>query len=310
MAVSIQCHLFRLPSELRLRIYELVLSFVRPIKIRQTVPGSENTAVLRANKQIFTEALPVLFDANQISVTLNDFCEKTDDSLKSPVPRQHVRHMLVTAFGESIACNFALDRCSVCDVTSSGFLEVLWEMPRLKTVMVDFRTHVGNFTRFKYCFAHQHQSRVRLECQSIGLYRLVGQDSGAVDIRFCHDALYKTWARIEEAWSHMPDIEETTLAETQALEICKKIDGDMPDKLWLLFCLDKYGILDMYFGDVAARWQAARAVEQQSDATSYSTALDGLTHAVLVYVASITAPGARLLLHQLRVERDVVRLHA
>ena len=45
----------RLPVELRLRIYELLLSFSRPIKLRQFVPGSRNLAVLRVCQQVRDE---------------------------------------------------------------------------------------------------------------------------------------------------------------------------------------------------------------------------------------------------------------
>ena len=49
----------RLPVEIRLRVYELLLCFKGPIKLRQVIPGSRDLCILRVNQQIRNEALPV-----------------------------------------------------------------------------------------------------------------------------------------------------------------------------------------------------------------------------------------------------------
>lgn len=45
----------KLPAEVRLRIYEHLLTFDRPIKLRQVVPGSRDLSILRVCKQIYEE---------------------------------------------------------------------------------------------------------------------------------------------------------------------------------------------------------------------------------------------------------------
>lgn len=45
----------RLPAEVRLRIYEGLLTFCHPIKLRQIVPGSRDLAVLRVCQRVRNE---------------------------------------------------------------------------------------------------------------------------------------------------------------------------------------------------------------------------------------------------------------
>lgn len=45
----------KLPAEVRLRIYEHLLTFDAPIKLRQVVPGSRDLGVLRVCQQIYQE---------------------------------------------------------------------------------------------------------------------------------------------------------------------------------------------------------------------------------------------------------------
>lgn len=151
----------RLPVELRLHVYELLLTFTAPIKLRCIVPGSRNLSLLRTCRQIHTEALSVLHDLNTIVITRNDFCPNTDSTLKTPVNWEYVRHLRVVAFSQSIACMSQMrrEKCSVCRPDASGLIEVLIKMPRLKSCVVDYRDHLAEMRAWSLqvclCFSKQ-----------------------------------------------------------------------------------------------------------------------------------------------------------
>ena len=217
--------LLRLPSELRVRIYELVLTFSRPIKLRQTVAGSENTTLLRVNRQICEEALAVLYDANTIAVTRNDFCTNTDAALKTPIPSQYVRHLLVTSFNESIACNFVA-HCGGCKSSASGFLAALKAMPRLKSVHVDYATARSRFYDFKHSYEDD-----RLQHTSVGVHTLRDKDFRDVDFTFQCGAIGRMWSALNALpiWPSTDEVEEK-----RVLTELREIEPSMPDKLWLI----------------------------------------------------------------------------
>ncbi|KAK5131201.1 hypothetical protein LTR08_001226 [Meristemomyces frigidus] len=227
-------HLLRLPSELRIRIYELVLSFARPLKLRQTVPGSENTTILRVNRQICHEALSVLYDINTIALTRNDFCSKTDAALKTPVPSQHIRHLLVTSFSESIACNYVTDRCDVCETSASGFLDALKAMPQLKEVTVDYTNALSNFTRFSESFGNGN-----LPWTSMGFHTLRDEAFRHVDFTFQYVPIGRMWPALTvlPTWPQIDEIEEN-----KVLAKLREADPDVPDKLWLVIWARKYRV--------------------------------------------------------------------
>jgi len=227
-----QCHFFRLPSELRIRIYELILDFSQPIKLRQTVAGSENTTLLRVNKRMYNETLPVLFDINTVTVTRNDFCKKTDASLKCPVPSQHVRHLLIASFGESIACSFLLDRCDVCGALAGGLFDALSAMPQLKSVTVDYRTHIANFRLFRETLgcpnnASHFDPALKLDCIAVGTYRLRGETFDNIIFTFQNIPLAKIWC----ALSSLSEVSARESEEEETLAQLRKLDADMPDKV-------------------------------------------------------------------------------
>ncbi|GAB1725189.1 hypothetical protein NU195Hw_g6909t1 [Hortaea werneckii] len=293
--MSEQSHLLRLPSELRIKIYELILAFNRPIKLRQTIAGSENTNILRTSKQIYEESLPVLFDINTVAVTLNDFCERTDSSLRCPVPTKRIRHMLVTSFGESIACNFLLDRCSICDITTEGFLGKIDSMSQLRSVVVEYQTHIGNFTRFK-SFINQ-ETCGELRCTALGTYVLRSRLRQDIEVTFHHAPLARIWPRAVA----LADSARDERQEVETLTELREIDHDIPDKVWLLLCTKKYGAADQYWGAVPRAWQKLDA-QEASDDDEYCQNLDGLTEAVQSYLAIQTVHQARRLLIALKGE--------
>lgn len=139
-----------LPVELRLRIYEHLLNFNNPIKLRQIIPGSRDLSFLRVCRQILNEAVPVLYDLNTIIVTRNDFCRYTDDALKTPLKLNYARHLRVVAFSQSIACTLVDPtwQCDVCQPSAMGLIKAFMAMPRLRSVVVDYRQHRSEMHAF------------------------------------------------------------------------------------------------------------------------------------------------------------------
>ena len=141
----------RLPIELRLRIYEHLLTFDEPIKLRQVIKGSRNLSVLRLNRQIHQETLGTLYDLNTIVVTRNDFCTYTDSNIKTPLKFDYARHLFVTSFSQSIACTPTGPdyRCEVCQPDAMGLVKSFTKMPRLQTVLVDYHRHLSEMRVFR-----------------------------------------------------------------------------------------------------------------------------------------------------------------
>lgn len=184
-----QCEFLQtLPTELRLRIYEYILTFAQPIKLRQVIPGSRNLAILRTNKQIHFEALSVLYDLNTIVVTRNDFCKNTEASLKTPLKLDHARHLLITSFSQSIACTLSGHggQCDVCQPSASGLIEALTCMPRLRTVLVDYKNHCREMNGVRGNLERETGLTLRFVSSDIGLgsYQLRGPGIGGLEIQF------------------------------------------------------------------------------------------------------------------------------
>ena len=180
--------LTKLPVELRLRIYEHLLDFDAPIKLRQVIPGSRNLAILRICRQIYEEAVSVLYDLNTVMVTRNDFCRRTDPILKTPLKLDRARHLLVTSFSQSIACTLSdsEERCSTCQPSATGFVRALTDMPRLQTVIVDYHNHVVEMGLLSDSLAESSVLELRPIATATGshMHKLSGDGLEAVDVRF------------------------------------------------------------------------------------------------------------------------------
>lgn len=294
-----ECYfLTRLPAELRIRVYELLLAFRHPIKLRQVVAGSANTHLLRANRQIYSEALPVLYERNTISATRNDFCTRTDPSLRTPVDGRRIRRLLVTSFGESIACNFTMDRCRVCADSAEGFLDALAGMPELREVVVDFSTQTASFWRLRGLSLRSGAGMGRVECEGVGSYRMRGAlGEGKVEGAFRNVSLARIWSALGSLAELLPDEvrEEAVLAEL------REGNADLPDKIWLLFCAKYFGRLAELAGPmVAERWAAVDVACAKGDARERAEALHELTLAVQCYVGVQTPAQCRRYLRALR----------
>ncbi|KAK5678874.1 hypothetical protein LTS10_008529 [Elasticomyces elasticus] len=304
MATSVSQHqpcrlLTKLPSELRIRIYEDVLRFDNPIKLRQHVPGSESTTILRCNRQIYHEALAVLYDINIVSVSRNDFCAKTTSALQTPILAQHVKHLRFTRFSESIACNFLLDRCSVCQSDAEGLMELLEHgMPMLKSVTIDYSTQINAFLQFKDLVS-QGGANTIVECIDIGIYRIRGGRLDDIDFTFRHRPLASCWpAIVAMAHTSISQQEE----EEESLTRLRAVDPDVPDKLWLLFCADEFAQLGQLCNDntveawITEPWLSGSHDEQRSNT------LHELTLAVQYFMKTHTAVQCRRYLISLRAQ--------
>ena len=139
----------KLPAELRIRIYEELVGFDAPIKLRQVVPGAKDLPILRTNRQIYNEALSVLYEVNTIVVTRNDFCKLTDQRLKTPLRLDQARHLLMTSISQSIVCTISGPArwCNVCEFSATGLIEAFTRMPRLLTVVIDYHKHLGEMQK-------------------------------------------------------------------------------------------------------------------------------------------------------------------
>lgn len=241
--------LHRLPVELRLRIYEHVLSFERPLKLRQVVAGSKNTSILRANQQIHNEALPVLYDTNTIIVTRNDFCQDTDPDLQTPLRRDQVRRLLVRNFSQSIRCssfsggnNMYLEGCcDVCKPSATGFLAVLAALPRVQSVVIDYQNHVREFGFIKDTIRGIGSTSVdaphgfSLRCIDLAKYALSSPSFPPnLSITFTDLPLSSLW----DVFNRLGIDSPFGLRGAPALLARLRDDyhRELPDKLYYLFC--------------------------------------------------------------------------
>ncbi len=168
------------------KIYEHLLQYDEPIKLRQHIKGSRDLAILRSCSSIYHEAIQALYDLNSIMVTRNDFCRCTDAHLKTPLKLQYARHILVSSFSQSIACtlNSPEERCDVCQPSAIGLVEAFQEMPRLRTVLIDYHKHLAEMRLFRMWLGQD----MSLEAFSTGTgsfaYRLEGPGLENLDIQF------------------------------------------------------------------------------------------------------------------------------
>ncbi|KAK0363457.1 hypothetical protein LTR91_020038 [Friedmanniomyces endolithicus] len=297
---NVAAPLFKLSPELRLQIYTHLLTFPTPIHLRQHVPGTPHTALLRTNRQIHHEAQAVLYDTNTISLSRNDFCLLTDPALQTPVEGLQVRHLRFTSFGESLACNVLAERCAVCKDDARGLLEALGGMPVLRRVTIDYSTQIASFMRFRQLAAEEGGSRkgLTVTCISVGVYRVHGAGFDQVDFTFSHRPLASIWPDLATlSYSLLSEEEQETV-----LARLRTQDPDTPDKLWLLLWAAQHGRLSDVLGEqVAGAWvdESSDALagmnEQQRDA-----AMHGFTVMLQTFLKAHTAVQCRRVLGLLR----------
>ncbi|KAK0946954.1 hypothetical protein LTR29_001536 [Friedmanniomyces endolithicus] len=292
--------LFKLSPELRLQIYTHLLTFPTPIHLRQHIPGTPHTALLRTNRQIQSEARAVLYDSNTISLSRNDFCLYTDPMLQTPVQTQHVRHLRFTSFGESLACNFLLERCAVCRDDARGLLGVLAGMPVLRSVTIDYSTQIANFMRFRQLAADEGgrstTGGLTVTCGRVGMYRVRGAGMDQVDLTFAHRPLASMWPDLATlSRSSLSDSEEET-----ALARLRAQDPDVPDELWLMWWAAQHGHLAAVLGEQAAGAWVEESELVGMDGEERDAVLHGFTVMLQTFLKAHTAVQCRRFLHALR----------
>lgn len=311
--------LSRLPGELRTVIYEYILRFDRPLKLRQIVAGSKNTSILRTNRQIYHEALPVLYDTNNILVTRNDFCQYTDPDLQTPLRRDQVRHLLVKNFSQSIKCSsysggngmFLAGCCEVCQPTATGFFTALTELPRLQSVLVDYRYHGSEFRYIKDVIRRNGMLGTlkeyrALTCIGMGRYRLHGTSiPEKLDIVFA-DVPFNTLWTIFESLCSDPSFSVYGLPSEQLIlsQLKEDIDRDLPDKLFFLHSARKSVLWPVLFKRISELWAAVD--EAKTEGREGAEEMEALTEEVVRFVLRHSAEDARMQLGMLRVEEGRV----
>lgn len=306
--------LTRLPAELRVRVYEHVLAFDRPLKLRQVVAGSKNTSILRLNSQINREAVPVFYSINTIMVTRNDFCQDTDPDLQTPFRKDQVRNLLIRNFSQSIRCSsfsggnnmYLAGCCDVCKPSAFGFVAALGTLPRIQNVFVDYHHHPREFSFAKSSIQELDSTRsgvdanMSIRCIGMACYEVTspslprGLMVTFVDLPF--HTIWGVFASLETTLSSFGWTGERQLLDRMRDEE----DRALPDKLYLLHCAKQSRLWRVVFKRLAELWENVDTAIAEGRGAGQE--LEALTHDVKRFCQSHTAEDARMQLSLLRNE--------
>jgi hypothetical protein len=304
----------RLPAELRLRIYEYVLSFEAPLKLRQVVAGSKNTGILRASRLIYREALPILYEHNTILLTRNDFCRETGGELSTPMRRDQIRHLLINNFSTSIKCSslsggngmYLEGCCDVCRPSSMGFIATLASLPQIRSVVIDYSRHPSDFKYIKRGLhtstSVQDEREVRLICTGMARYQLLSSAfPPGLSIEYVDRPVNTIW---NELLAIGPKLTKYGFDGEKALllRLRDDISREIPDKLYLLHCARHSIIWSIVFHRVAALWKdVTDAIHEGRDANAE---MEALTEEVREYMLQLSPEDARVQLEVLRATKE------
>ncbi|GIZ48678.1 hypothetical protein CKM354_001172900 [Cercospora kikuchii] len=311
--------LTRLPGELRSLIYSHVLTFSRPLKLRQIVAGSPNTSILRTNSQIYSEALPVFYSCNTILCSRNDFCQHTDsEDLQTPLHRKdQIRNLLVKNFSQSIKCSsysggnnmFLAGCCEVCQPTATGFLQVLTSgnaFPKLKSVVIDYHNHVGEFGYVKDVMRRNAKLETlrlhrELVCTGMGQFELRGTSIVLEGLKVVFRDV-----PMNEIWNQFEKLESSISIYGMPSEVAilqkmrEDYDRDLPDQLYFLMCGRKSLLWPRLFEVIDRLWNDLDKVreERQDEAEAMEALYDEVVRLTRRFSRNETNP----LLMMLRTE--------
>ncbi|PIA96176.1 hypothetical protein CB0940_10465 [Cercospora beticola] len=315
--------LTRLPGELRSLIYSHILTFSRPLKLRQIVAGSPNTSILRTSSQIYSEALPVFYSCNTILCSRNDFCQHTDsEDLQTPLHRKdQIQNLLVKNFSQSIKCSsysggnnmFLAGCCEVCQPTATGFLQVLtsgYAFPKLKSVVIDYHNHVGEFGYVKDVMRRNAKLETlrlhrELVCTGMGQFELRGTSIvlEGLKVVFRDVAMNEIWNQFEKLESSisiygMPD--EVAILQ----KMREDYDRDLPDQLYFLMCGRKSMLWPRLFEVIDRLWKNLDKVreEREDEAVAMEELYDEVVRLTRRFSRNETNP----LLMMLRTEEGIM----
>ncbi|SMY25530.1 unnamed protein product [Zymoseptoria tritici ST99CH_1A5] len=302
----------RLPAELRLRVYEFVLSFEAPLKLRQVVAGSKNTGILRCSRLTHREALPILYDRNTILLTRNDFCRHISGELSTPMRADKIRHLLINNFSTSIKCSslsggngiFLDGCCEVCQPSGAGFISTLASLPQMRSVVIDYSRHPSDF---RYIKKAMHLNRIpegehsfRLVCVGMARYRLLSPMFPAgLSIEYVNRPVNTIWNEILAVGSKLTtsgfDGEDVLLNRLR-----NDVHREIPDKLYLLYCARLSAFWPDAFPRTAKLWQdVENAIASSGDA---SDEMEALTEDIREFMLQLSPEDARSQLRSLREE--------
>nr|POE59812.1 hypothetical protein CFP56_76801 [Quercus suber] len=219
-----------LPVELRLKVWAEVFSFANPLRLRQQTRDPVDVSMLCTNRHLYEEVLDVFFAQNTILASRSDFCFKSGLALKHPMPFRHVRHLIVQSFGESLQCLSYKTQCTSCKYPGLDFFEVLQcGIPSLRTVVVDYHAHVKLFWGFQD--ALKTSSAPKLNCTSLGLYKLSHLALPGLDVTFQNLPIVKTYPSLRELAARKPTGEQ----KKATLRELRPLNHDV-GTLWYLMC--------------------------------------------------------------------------
>jgi len=285
--------LSRLPVEIRMAIYGLILSFQRPISRRHIVAGSENTNILRTSRQIHEEAMDALYDCNVMYATRNDFCKNINTSfeLRRPMNEDRIRHLHLFTLSNSIACHFPDNQCEVCSDTGTGLIATLRGMPHLQTVTIDHSTQ-----RFRTLTAGWTMG-TGLNCIDVGRYKIRKSRPDRNDFIFEHRPLAAIWPELIRMSALLLDKAE----EADRITALRRHDNaDILEALWLLIWAHARGRLcELQAATFDDLWVVLDDVDTMTPARR-SVVLHEFTVAVQEFLAQMPSAEARLRLTTMR----------
>ncbi|KAK3709959.1 hypothetical protein LTR37_010578 [Vermiconidia calcicola] len=200
----------RLPTELRLQIYEYVLQFDVPIKLdrqpRRTA-RSKIAGLLLANRLIYMEALPVLYDLNTIVIRRAELCRyKSSVRPQLSCKPALVQRLYVDDLHPSYRCVAAINRrwpavgqpCENCRPSILPFVDALRQMPRLNEVFIDYYRHASAVQALAKGLHETADvaSELQLTCVGIGRYHLTGEWLEGVEFELRNVPLVETWSKV------------------------------------------------------------------------------------------------------------------
>ena len=177
----------RLPLEIRFRIYEFCLTYSSPIKIRYIFPGTKDLPLLRLNRQIYYEALPILYERNRIAIRYSHFCKLAPLDLKSPIDPRWIRHLLIDGLGSSLICGRKdYLGCNVCSGVDANELSMNLKMfPRLKSVVFNYRGYMPEMEAVRGRVKQTDEFELSISDPGWPYaYRLQGPKLGQVSVQF------------------------------------------------------------------------------------------------------------------------------
>lgn len=196
--------------------------------------------------------------------------------------------------------------CEVCQPTATGFLSALAELPKLKTVVVDYHNHVAEFTYMKDVIRRNGNALDvlnkyrQLECTGVAQYRLQGNSVPArLNITFTDLAFANSWTQLtslarEISVYGMPN------EKARIQQLREDIDRELPDKLYFLHCARQSILWPTVFERISEVWKTADAAKL--DGKHASAEMEILTEEIMRFLLRHSVEDVKLQMHILRAE--------